>query len=72
MAAMIKRDSAQNCEQAQRPFVHIVRGCQTRVIQKHEPFGLMLQNLLMQCKGIVVTHSIDTQSLQTFSRPDLF
>jgi len=45
-AAVTERNLAKNHQRPQRTLGHVVRGRNTRIIQKHEPLVLMLQNSL--------------------------
>jgi hypothetical protein len=71
-AAVAERDLAKNQQRPQRTLGHVVRGRNTRIVQKHEPLVLMLQNSLLQCESFFVTYTKDHQFLQTFAQPDLF
>ena len=71
VTAMTEGDLAKNHQWPQRAFGHVVRGWHQRIIQKHEPLVLMLQNSLLQCECLFVTHLIRNQLLQAFSQPDL-
>jgi hypothetical protein len=71
-AVVTERDLAKNHQRPQRTLGHVVRGRNTRIIQKHEPLVLMLQNSLLQCESFFVTYTKDHQLLQTFAQPDLF
>ena len=70
-AAVTERDLAKHHQRTQRAFGQIVGGWHLWIIQKHEPLVLMLQNSLLQCECLFVTHLIRNQLLQAFSQPDL-
>ena len=71
VTAMTEGDLAKNHQWPQRAFGHVVRGWHQRIIQKHEPLVLMLQNSLLQSHGLFVSHRKNDQLLQAFSQPEL-
>ena len=72
VTAMTEGDLAKNHQWPQRAFGHVVRGWHQRIIQKHEPLVLMLQNSLLQCECFFVSQWKSDQLRQAFSQPELF
>lgn len=70
VTAMTERDLAKNDQWSQRAFGHIVGGRHARIVQKHEPLVLILQNSLLQCERFFMSHRIRHHLFQAFSQPD--